>query len=397
MADKNPEVTVECRRPISGFDSDNNTIYSLESHAFCNSIVIPHSYFGRLDAEPYSYLRVSPVSIDDHCGGAVLYGIPFDRKTGPDSALAALSTNLMEKIHPDLGTGDRVRLQSIDFPSDDELVVQRPYSGEQPSGCYVSEETLEKIDCNINDDVEIINTRTGGRAVNEVRLLKPNDDSDQSVRLSLSIIQSIDIKLGEKIKIQEKVDKREKHLSERLKKTTNRVIYKPLVGSRTINLKVCRGLQQDEERDIVRIGSSTRQYLGIDIQDKVKISWKEKQVVAQCLPSTADNDSSNQSLSPAEISIPSTLRDKIGVNPNDTIEVRRDSKYMFKEKIGLSILGILGVVFGTFQVLNSTEWIPVFVSLLGRIQATLLIFGIAGILSFPTLFLLFLPIRSEVD
>jgi bifunctional DNA-binding transcriptional regulator/antitoxin component of YhaV-PrlF toxin-antitoxin module len=145
-------------------------------------------------------------------------------------------------------------------------------------------------------------------------------------------------------------------------------------------------LQQDEERDIVRIGSSTRQYLGIDIQDKVKISWKEKQVVAQCLPPTADNDSSNQSLSPAEISIPSTLRDKIGVNPNDTIEVRRDSKYMFKEQIGLSILGILGVVFGTFQVLNSTEWIPVFVSLLGRIQATLLIFGIAGILFFNTLF-----------
>lgn len=387
-------VTLECRRPVSGFDRD---VYAMEAHAFCNSIVIPHSYFAQISAEPYSYVRVSPAFTDGYDASAILYAIPFDRETGPDGPLTALSTNLMEEIHPDLGTGDHVRVRSIDIPSDDQLVVRRPYSGEQPAGCYVSEETLEKIDCDVGESVEIISKRTGERAVSEVHLLKPNDESNESIRLDLSIIQSMNIDLGDRVKVQTRVEERGRTLRQSVKKAVNRVVFESLVGSRKIKINVRRGLQQDEERNIVRIGTSTRQYLGIEIQDKVKLKWKEREVAAQCLPPTADDDSTRQSLSPAEVSIPSTLRDKIRANPNDTVSLHRDREYMFREQIGVSILGILGVIFGTFQVLNATGWIPVLVESLGRVRTTLLILGIAGVLSVPTLFLLFLPTRSEVN
>ncbi|WP_147302770.1 hypothetical protein [Haloferax sp. Atlit-19N] len=398
MSENQKGVVLECERPLTGFDP---MMYQFSEHHFGNAIVVPESVFDELGVSPHSYVRVRP-DADPDSDETILYAVPFDPYTGPEEHVAAVRTNLMKKIHPEFGSGDCIRVKPVDAPSFGPLTVQRAYSDYERFGCYLAPTIFEQIGCEPGDEVEVFNPLTGGRAITEAKELLKKDRSDSKIRLELSLVELLDIQFGDKVKVRKpvQISTKSKTVLSRLASFCRAIsarALESLVGSRKVNLRVVPGEDQDEERGVVRIRESTTRYLGVEVTDTVKIGWKGTQHYSQCLrPSPDYNSSKSDSLNGFGIAIPSSIRDRLEVSPNDVVSVRRNTWLVFQKQISVSIIGILGVVFGTFQIANTTRWMQVLISQFGRVYTILLLLTLSAVISLPVIYLLFLPVRSQV-
>lgn len=396
-------VELQCGRPYSDF---HKSVYNHINDRFCNAIVIPAEKFVEIDCEPFSYVQVRPQegNLDtDTDSLAKLYAVPFDEDTGP-SDKAAISTNLMRKIHPELGVGDTIEVKPIDADLSRQLTVSLPYSDTEGIECYVSEGEIDDVDVAATEKIEVINPNTGGRVITQTNPLRKKDEPNSDIRLRLAIIKNLGLEVGDEVRARRYVETTASTHSWRQKLThlLNTYILESLVGSRTVFLRVRRGLPRDERRNIVRIPESTRRYLGVSSGDMVSIRWKQNQTTSQCLPPISKDAASQEDTTteldaqPYDIAMPSTIRDTIEISPRDSVRVKRDTWDIFQKQIGISILGILGVLFGTFQIFNVTGWFSVIVRQIGRILATVSIFALAMGVSLIVIILIFLPVRGEV-
>lgn len=414
-------VQLECGRPHSDFDK---SVYKHVNDRFCNAIVIPPEKFTEMGCEPFSYVEITPKEENlrtDKNSSTVLYAVPFNEETSPTDK-AAISTNLMRKIHPELGVGDTIELQPVDADMSDKLTVSPPYSDTESFECYISESAIDSIDVTPDDKIEVVNPNTGARVVTHAHRMRKKDDSDCDIRLRLAMVKNLDIEVGDDVKIRRYVETTQSNRTgkQRLSHILIKYILGPLVGYRTVPLRVRRGLPRDERRNIVRIPESTRRYLGVSTGDMVSIAWKQNQTNSQCLPpvskhvdqqedtETEDHNKQNDSsqiesysniykeYQPNDIAMPSTVRDTIEVSPGDSVRVNRYTWDIFQKQIGISIIGILGVVFGTFQFFKTTGWFAVVVGYIGRVWATVGVFTLSILLSIIAILLIFLPVRGEV-
>lgn len=358
-----------------------------------NAVAVPTGVFDEMGVEPFCYIRARYEADDE---GKLIYAIPFSSDYDADDNAIAISTNLMKGINPDLGVREEIQIEPRNAPCSDPLTVYRPYSDLRDGVCYLDPKVLSDINVKKGEQVEIYNTETGGRVTLIADTLFENDRSPEKIRLDLHSTKILDVNFGDTVRVREAVDIDDATTSRRIPRL--RDLFSDLkdelleffVGSRQVLLRVEPGLDQDEYRGIIRVNRSTMGYLGVEEKDRIIVDWKRRKASVQCLP-TSDNETD-----PLAVLVPSSVRDQIEVSNFDGINVWRDRGYIFQKRISISLLGILGVVFGTFQIATVTSISAILLEEVGVIGNLLVLLGVSAVLSLPVIWFLLLPVRSEV-
>lgn len=359
-----------------------------------NAVVVPTDVFEEMDVEPFCYIRARYEADDE---GKLIYAIPFSSDYDVDDDVIAISTNLMKGIDPELGVGEEILIEPVNAPCSDPLTVYRPYSDLRDGVCYLDPEVLSSIDAKRGEQVEIYNTETGGRVTLIADTLFENDRSPEKIRLDLHSTKVLDVDFKDTVRVRKAVDIDDVTTSSRIPRLQR--IFSDLkdelleffVGSRQVMLRVEPGLDQDEYRGIIRVNRSTMGYLGVEEKDRIITDWKGREASIQCLPTPDDGTE------PLAVLVPSSVRDQIEASNFDGVNVWRDRGYIFQKRIAISLLGILGVVFGTFQIATVTSISAILLEEVGVIGNLLILLGVSAVLSLPVIWFLLLPVRSEVQ
>lgn len=398
-------VQVSCRRPISGFDTN---VYRLPEHGFSNAVVLSESVFSALDQDPYSYVRVV---FDDGRGEKTVFAVPFVERYDPTPPVMAISSNLMAAVHPEIDEGDLVTILPTGTPTSRELTVYRPYSDLRAGVCYLSWSVLESIDAEPGDELEIYTPETGGRITLTADTLFEGEEEPHKIRLDLHSTQILDLEFGDTVRVRklapddpasdsiltEPKAGNYDTLVRRIDALTDWIagrVFETFVGTRRVSLRVVPGLDQDEYRGIIRLSESTMRYLGVETKDQVYVGWHGREVTVQSLPIPDDQEEAEGDA--LEVLLPSSVRDKLEVNPYDGVQVWRDTRYELQKQVSISLLGILGVVVGTFQIASTTEIAAKLLAAYGSAGTLGALLLLSAVLSIPVIWFLLLPVRGEV-
>jgi aspartate 1-decarboxylase len=304
----------------------------------------------------------------------------------------------MWDLNAELGTGDEVRISPVDAPESGDLKVLRPYSDQRDNVCYLDSRVLDSIGVQPGEEVEIYNADTGGRILLTAAALAEKDADREKIRIDLHSTKVLDVDFGDIVRVRRPIDTGrpgllaesrvygETHLA-----AIRTSIFEPMVGTRRTYLRIGAGLDQDEYRGIVRLNESTMRYLGVEAKDRVNISWKGGGQTFQCLPIPEERESDG-----FEILLPSSARDQLEVSPFDGVPLWRSTIYEFQKQVSLSLLGILGVVVGTFQVAETTTISQRLLNSTGWLGTLLVLIFVSALISIPVVWFLLLPIRNEV-
>lgn len=383
-------IRVTCLRPDSDFDTSPDC-YQRREHMLGNAIILPPDLFEEMGVEPFCYIRARYGEDEE---GKVIYAIPFSSDYDAAENAIAISTNLMKEIDPNLGVRDEIQIEPVNAPCSDPLTVHRPYSDPHDGVCYLDPKVLSDIDVESGEQIEIYNTETGGRVTLIADTLFKNDQSLKKIRLDLHSTEILDINFDDTVRVRAAVEiehaSKSSYLTNTIKMLKNSILDY-FVGSRQVLLRVKPGLDQDEYRGIIRVNRSTMGYLGVEEKDRIMLKWKGRETSVQCLPKSDDTTE------PLTVLVPSTVRDQIEVSNFDGVSVWRDRWYIFQKRIAISFLGILGVVFGTFQITTATSISEVLIDEVGVIGNLLVLLSLSAVLSIPVIWFLLLPVRSEVQ
>lgn len=376
-------IEVKCKRPVSDFPA---SAYREDIHRFSNSIVLAPDAFETLNISPYSYVEIRPVGVPNPMP-TDLYAIPFS-ESYENPSIAAIGTNVMREVG--ITRGESVEIRPKESIKSPELTAYRPYANisrktdlETPR-CFIHPWLRWALGFEQGDDAELYNPETGNRLPCAVYDLLSDDREYEKIRLQHSITEVLGIEYRDRVRLRRPPD-----ISEPSDTYQERA-FASLVGYRSVTLRTEPGEDRDEDRDIVRLNEDTVQYLGTSFGDEIELNWKGKRIVAQCLPTKTGT-----TISPFEIQVPSTIRDRLGLNPNDAVTARRDVEQVFYDRIALSLLGILAVVFSSFQVYNSLDVTTRLESAIGTVPSLLLLSGFVSMISVAVVWLLFLPQRRE--
>jgi hypothetical protein len=374
-------AVVRCRRP---FDFDD-TAYRRYDDQFRNCVFLPPSLFEELGIEPFEYVRVR-----EHGGGddrVVMQTALFEPESvdAPgDHPLAALRTNLTEKIREGLDRNTLLEVTAIQHPYR-EMQVGRGYDDNRGAGiCYVADDAKRAVGVDEDEPVELYDPVDGGRSILETAPLPGDAPNESVVRVDGHIQETLAIEFGDSIRMRSPV------AGGTVEPSVGERVFGAFVGYRDVHLRVELGLDRDEYRNVVRMQEDTMRFLGIEPGDRVVIRWGGEQLAAQCLLPPEDT-----SVPDAAILLASTDRDPIDVSLYDTVVVRRDMGHILKQRIAVSLLGILGVVFGVFQAATVATLDELLVARFGPFGAVLALGAVSGLLSVLVVWLLLFPERQR--
>lgn len=372
---------IRCRRP---FDFDD-TAYQEYDDQFRNCVFLPPDLFEELGIEPYDYVRVSEHGDDGP--GVVMQTALFEPTTTDadgEYPLAALRTNLTEEIREDLARNTLLDVTATQRPYR-EMRVGRGYDDNRGAGiCYVSPRAKRAIEVDDDGPVELYDPVDGGRSILDTAPL-PEDTSNESVvRVDGHIQETLGVEFGDSVRMRAPVD------HDAVTPTLRERAFGSLVGSRDVHLRVELGLDRDEYRNVVRMQGDTMQFLGIEPGDRVVVQWDGKRLSAQCLLPPDE-----KSVPDAAILLASTDRDPIDTSLYDTVVVRRDMSHILKQRVAVSLLGILGVAFGVFQAANAATVDELLVAQVGPFGTILTLCAVSAVLSVVVVWLLLFPERQK--
>lgn len=356
---------------------------------FRNAVVLPRPLFDRLGIEPYGYVAVAPETDAEaeQTGSRVVHAVPFGQETPVvrvDGAwVVAARTNVLVGACEGGVGDDRIRIGPIDSPSSGALTVRRTYDDEVAErACYVSPTTCRRVGLDDGDRVEVFNPGDGGRKL--VAVSERPEVGEGDVRLDARSRLTLGVDLGDSVVVRRAVDLRSPAPTLR-----GRALER-LVGYREVPLRVEFGLDRDEYRNVARLSAEMMAFLGIDPGDRLVVDWKGQTAVTQCLSPPPD-----EAVSPVSILLPSTERDRVNVSIGDTVSARRDMGHVFRKRIALSTLGILGVTFGVFQGVGAVGLASILVQRLGVGATLLALLALSGVISLLVVWLLLFPERGK--
>ena len=372
---------VKCRRP---FDFDDDA-YEEYDDQFRNSAFLPSHLFDDLGVEPYEYVRVSEHGHEGE--GVVIQAVPFDPVTSEREEgypLAALRTNLTEKIRDGLSRNTLLDVTATDCPYR-EMQVGRGYDDNRGAGiCYVTPSAKRAVGADEDDPIELYNPVDGGRSILETSPLSADDANESVVRVDGHIQETLGVEFGNTVRMRAPAD------SDTVDPSLKERLLRPLVDYREGHLRGELGLDRDEYRNVVRMNQDTMQFLGIDPGDRVVMRWDGTQLSTQCLLPP-----DGTSVPDSAILVASTDRDPIDVSLYDTVVVRRDMGDKLKQEVAVSMLGILGVIFGVFQAADAATLDDMLVASIGPLGALLALCGVAAFLSVFVTWLMLFPQRQK--
>ena len=376
------EAVVRCRRP---FDFGDDA-YRHYDDQFRNAVLFPPALFEEIGAEPYGYVRVTPI---ERNGGAILYAAPFDPVedvSDPDGLRpVAIRTNLSEQVRPGIESGDRLRVEAVDQPESGSITVARGYDDNRGAGiCYLQPSLKRELGVAPDGPVELYDPASGGRAILDAADLPEDLHNRDVVRIDGHIQQALQVEFGNAVRARKPVE-----YNSGTRSPLTRVL-EWLIDYREVHLRVELGLDRDEYRNVVRMQQDTMEFLGIEPGDRIVMRWNGERVTTQCLLPP-----DGVSVPEASLLIASTDRDAVDVSLYDTVVVRRDMGHVFRKRISLSTLGILGVVFGTFQVAGVAGFDDVLRADIGPYGTMAVLLGTAVVVSVFVMWLLLLPERQR--
>ncbi len=123
------------------------------------------------------------------------------------------------------------------------------------------------------------------------------------------------------------------------------------IGQKDIVLRVVRPAVIDESDNVVKLSKNSMMHLGVEEFDKVKISFKDKNVTARVTEITkpslifSENRIKNEDELSIVVGIPAHLRNKLGLKYiNDNVVIRRDIFFLFKKYLNKQLFPIFGAI-----------------------------------------------------
>ena len=317
---------------------DQGYVFREEIDKGRNALVVPQPVLDRLEASEYEYVTLSETG-ETQNQSIHLQVLSFEDTPveGPPWK-ASLRTNLLDKLSAE-HSADSLAIRKYDVRSSDQLVSYPGYSDDinEYNYCYLSEQVRSAVGVTLEDYVEVYNPEHGGRMALKVQPLRATDAAEK-VRMSGQARNVLQTDTGDEVRVRECV-----HAQPARLRWWERVLN-PIVGFRQLDLKVRRGLDRDEHRNVVRISEDLIELLAIDPGDQIMLEWNGTSTAVRCLsPEYGD-------LKSMEIKVPSTIRDRFDVSIHDALHVRRNTLYILRKQVAVSTLGILGVTVGTLQV-----------------------------------------------
>lgn len=239
--------------------------------------------------------------------------------------------------------------------------------------CYLDQDTFAALQIRPGDHVEIFNEEDGSRMQLEGHTLEGSPSSAQlelhGLHRDLLDVKAADEQHGEDhLRVRRPPPSRGGDLRWTGIKL-RRWFARKLIGYNLVHLRVRPGLDRDEERKVARIEKEVMDELAITPGDKIVVQWNKEEREVRCLPLNSverpETGSSNSSYPSYEksrelltIHLPSTERDRLGVNLNDCVQVRRDTSYTFGKNLSVSLFGFLGAIIGVLQVAQILDPTP---------------------------------------
>lgn len=346
-----------------------------------NCLLLPKPLLKQVNADNFSYVKADTECETDWEDSTELYVIAVNDVISRNRA--GLRTNLLSEIDPELSFGDSICITKSERSVVRPLTVKRAFADEHVGRrCYLHPDLFDMLGIDKGEQVEVFSLETGGRSSLPVWESQVPNEGRQIVSVDGHTRRVLDIEVGDQVGVRnDSNDRNLRGLRERL--------FSFFVNYRETALRVLPGFDRDEHRNIARINRDMMEFLGIEPGDKVKIRWQGDKATVQCLlPPEGEN------VAPLSIRLPSTERDRVGVSIYDSLELQRDTGYVFKKQIALSTLGVLGVIIGMFGILDSVRFDPV-VSFLGT-EASVALFVFAVLLvSVVVIWILLYPERQR--
>lgn len=330
-----PEIEISCYLPLTL--EGQGYVFRDQIDKGRNALVVPQPVLDSLEISEYEYVTLSETGETQkqsiHLQVLSFEDIPV--KGSPWKA--SLRTNLLDKLSAE-HSADSLTIKPYNVRSSDQLISYPGYSDNiyEYNYCYLSEQVRAAVDATLGDYVEVYNPEHGGRMALRVRPLRATDEADK-IRMSGQARNVLQTDTGDEVRVRECV-----HAQPAQLRWWERVLT-PIVGFRQLDLKVRRGLDRDEHRNVVRISEDLIELLAIDPGDQIMLEWNGTSTAVRCLSPEYDN------LESMEIKVPSTIRDRFDVSIHDALHVRRNTLYILRKQVALSTLGILGVIVGTLQ------------------------------------------------
>lgn len=378
------EVEAVCDT-ISAF---HDTSWNDELDKLSNWVIMPDELFDRLGINEYDYVDIRAADADEAHGRSLLatsfashHPAAYHRTDGCHKV--CIRTNLQHDIGCSVKEGNpRVVISSSAVPSR-RMTVRRETSHtqqQQPSYidhdvCHLHRDFFDQDDTDVDiepgDYVEVMNHTNGRRIQLRANEYVQRQFGANDIRLHNDIAALLDVSpvdvdgTGSMVEIRSTsalARDPELPLSRRFAER----IGEFFVDYNAMHVRVLPGYNQDERRNTVRLDRKVIEQLGIEPGDRLVISWRDESLTAKCLPPlirdervvTEGTDANHllRIVDPndghPEIFVPSTERDKVDTSVNDSVEIRRDMKYIFGKNVVVSIFSILAVIVGIQQLVT---------------------------------------------
>lgn len=334
-----------------------------------NAILLPREAFRRVNGlEEFGYAEAFPEGHGDSTGVVVqVAGFSDDHDSAAYTSSgryeACVRSTMQDRIGVDTTRGDQhVELRPIELPSVHGLTVERVRNTEQTdrdivthgSVCYIHEATRRELGVEEEDVVEVLNPTTGARICLPIKVGDNVHYDEEWIRLDRNTRKLLGVEADrsdevsgvQEVSVRVPADLTDRSRTARWWRRATEWLGRRFVDYTTVRLRVTYGRDRDEDRNIVRLDPNTMKSLGIDEHDKAVLQWNKRQINARCL-----EDIEADGTGPLEVRVPSTERDKLEVSVGDCVDVRRNMRYAAGKKMAVSLLGILGVLLGSNQLL----------------------------------------------
>lgn len=157
-----------------------------------------------------------------------------------------------------------------------------------------------------------------------------------------------------KVPVEEKADKNcKKGIGSRL----GEALLNLYIGCTRYDLRVCRPMPTDDKNYVARLSSNMMQLLGVGENDKITVSFGEKQVTLRVLGMEFEN-------SDMMIGLPAKARKELGLcGINDVVSVKRNMRHIFLRNMSQQVFAVLGSVL-TVTTLSDNVWFQWIVGIL---------------------------------
>lgn len=314
--------SLTCKEPLADIDRE--------------FVRIPPSTFERLKLTDFDYTNLQY--------GNVSYKVRACKLLAKDPLINDAIIRIKKRHRDKLGVKpeSQLKIGKIEGSKVIKLGVYWGYAKDKEKPVIrIHKNKLKELKIKEGDIVEVFDRKNGGRAYIEALELDMYEEESR-IRMGAYLRELLEVKKGDGIWIC-------RNLFPVYKKRTSRIkdfLWKKLIGYNFLFLKVRKGADPDEGKNVVRTHKSNINLLGVTDGDLVDIFWLNENIRCRILESYEKNNLDKEERN--YIYICSSERSELELDKYDCIRIRRSPSHILRKNIIEPFMGAVIMGLGLF-------------------------------------------------